>query len=165
MITSLIICTLSVIFLILLVYGKRAELNGGRQLIRVGSESLDSRLHEYYERQKQFVHSVDREYIYEKMHLLAEKVEQWGLIMLDKLVNKFGRAKDMVSGKDLPKNRGAVSFFLKHIESHKRNMQKNMKNSMPHAESTDELNMKEVDKVALKLKMDQVEEIFDNSNK
>ncbi len=169
MITSLIICSVSAIFFALLVYGKRSELNGGRQLIRIGSESLDNRLHSYYERQREFIHSVDSKYVYEKLHLVAEKVEQWGLIMLDGLVNKFGRAKDMVSGKDLPKNRGAVSFFLKHIESHKKSMQKNMKNSAhqsaPQEESPDELNMKDIDKAALQIKMDQVTEIFDNQDR
>lgn len=92
---------------------------------------------------------------------MAEKIEQWGLKMLDRAVNKFGRAKDMVSGKDLPKNKGAVSFFLKHIESHK----KNMKKGIPKVEAQDDFNEKDVDKVALQVKMDQVAEIFDGQSK
>lgn len=159
MIISLIICACSGIFLAMLLFGKKSELQGGRQLIRVGTPALDQSLEEYYQRQRDFIHSIDREYISQTLHQVAEKVEQWGLNVLDRVINKFGRAKDMVSGKDLPKNRGAVSFFLKHIESHKKDL--NLKKTAIQIEESEAKVEKEVDKVALQVKMDQIEEIFE----
>lgn len=165
MITSLIICTLSAIFFAVLCYSKKLELDRGRALIRVGSSSMDNRLQSYYEKQREFIASIDTEYIKEKFHLIAEKAEHWGLRMGEKLVNKFGRAKDMVTGKDLPKNKGAVSFFLKHIESHK-NQVKSV--SMPSVAQTIKekapLTEADIDPIAMRLKMDQVDAIFNDSN-
>ncbi len=97
--------------------------------------------------------------------MVAEKAEHGGMMVLEKVINKFGRAKDMVTGKDLPKNRGAVSFFLKHIESHKKNMKVPTAYRLAIAEET--ANEKEeatIDQVALKVKMDQVSEIFEGES-
>lgn len=160
MIAYLIICFLSAIFLVAMYYGKRAELRGGKQFVRIGNSSIDEKLHYTYVKQVQFVKGLNKEYISQKLHLFAEKIEQGALIFLEKLINKFGRAKDMVSGKDLPKNRGAVSFFLKHIESHK----KHLKIAPVDIDVSSEDVEKEIDKVALRVKMDQVSEIFEAKN-
>ncbi len=162
MITSLILCTVSAVFFVLLYYGKRIELNGGRQLIRLGSSQIDHKLTTYYEKQKEFLSSIDRAYMSEKLHQVAEKAEHGGMVVLEKIINKFGRAKDMVTGKDLPKNRGAVSFFLKHIESHKRNMKTpTAYNLAVHEETANEKGEAGIDQMAIQVKMSQVEEIYE----
>jgi hypothetical protein len=47
-------------------------------------------------------------------------VERLGIKIAEKIVSRFGTVRDVVVGKDLPKNKGAVSFYFKHIEVYKK---------------------------------------------
>lgn len=120
MIFYFILFILSVIFWILLWSGKRRELQGGQAFIHIGSDRSDARLHEHFEVTKLYIRSIDKKYISDKFHLFAETVERLGIKVAEKIVSRFGTVRDVVVGKDLPKNKGAVSFYFKHIEVHKK---------------------------------------------
>lgn len=83
------------------------------------STELDMRLRALYQRIVTQIRLIDKAYLKEKMHALAAHSEKWALALLSRLLNRFGRLRDVVTGKDLPKNKGSVSFFLKHIQHHK----------------------------------------------
>lgn len=83
------------------------------------STALDMRLRAMYQRAETQIRLIDGPYLKEKMHELAAHSEKWVLAILSRLLNRFGKLRDVVTGKDLPKNKGSVSFFLKHIQHHK----------------------------------------------
>lgn len=140
MITSLIVFALSGIFVAYMFWSKRDEVdNYANQLVSDGvsleerpvhgsttllstsicSTDLDIKLRAMYQRSVAWLQSIDGKYIREKMHQLAEYSERRALAILAIILSRFGRARDIVTGKDLPKNKGSVSFFLKHMIHHK----------------------------------------------
>lgn len=48
------------------------------------------------------------------------EVEKWSMNLFHRLSQRFGAVGDVVTGRDIPKNRGSVSFFLKNIEDSKK---------------------------------------------
>ncbi len=123
MIPSLIICIASGLFFLLICYGKRREQNGGRPIIRIGSDSLDYKLSQYYLHKREYLASVDSKYVKDKLHIAAENLEHFGIYIVEKAVQvlrSFGKAKNRVTGEGLPKNKGAVAFFLDHVGYKKR---------------------------------------------
>ncbi len=47
-------------------------------------------------------------------------IEKQFMNLFTKLSHRFGVLGDVVTGRDIPKNRGSVSFFLKNIEDSKK---------------------------------------------
>ncbi len=80
---------------------------------------LDIRLRAMYQGVIAWFRAIDGKYLKDRMHDIAEYVEKKGLAMLSRILNRFGKVRDIVTGKDLPKNKGSVSFFLKHMVHHK----------------------------------------------
>jgi hypothetical protein len=137
MITSLIFFVLSGLFAGYMFWGRRGADNydyenegeeragGTTDAATVGKEmsecrtDLDIRLRSAWNRSLTQIRAMNWEYIQEKMHALAEYIEKKALVIVSKVFNRFGRVRDVVTGKDLPKNKGSVSFFLKHIEHHR----------------------------------------------
>lgn len=111
---------LSAVFGLLLWSGKRKELQGGRVYIHIGTEQSDAKIHDRFEATKHFIKSIDKRFVSDTFHDLAETVERFGIKIAEKIVSRFGTVRDVVVGKDLPKNKGAVSFYFKHIEVHKK---------------------------------------------
>ena len=137
MITSLILFVLSGLFAAYMFFSRRDALEdvhsglesagNGDEAVRsvallsqsICSTELDTRLRSLYQRVETQIRLIDGPYLKEKMHALAAHSEKWVLAILSKLLNRFGKLRDVVTGKDLPKNKGSVSFFLKHIQHHK----------------------------------------------
>lgn len=119
MIISLIIFIASLFFLLAIWYGKKLEAKRGRPMFYIGSENLDTKLRGWYSDFLSYIKSVDSVYIKRKLHDIAERLEKFSLHIAEKVAAKFDKLTSAASGKDLPKNRGAVSFLFRHIESHK----------------------------------------------
>lgn len=132
MITSSILFVLSGLFIAYMFLSKRDALEdshasdtGGalRSVALISpsicSSELDMRLRAVYQRIAMQIKLINRAYLKEKMHAFAAYGEKMALSLLSKLLNRFGKLRDVVTGKDLPKNKGSVSFFLKHIQHHK----------------------------------------------
>lgn len=88
-------------------------------LSQLCSAELDIRLRTAYQRAVAQARAVDGPYMREKLHQLAEYSERKALAIVARLLSRFGKVRDVVTGKDLPKNKGSVSFFLNHIANHK----------------------------------------------
>jgi hypothetical protein len=83
------------------------------------SGELDTRLRNLYQRMLRQLRAMDWAYAKDVMHRIAEYAEKKALIVISRFLNRFGKVRDVVTGKDLPKNKGSVSFFLKHMVHHK----------------------------------------------
>ncbi len=55
----------------------------------------------------------------EKFHNKLIQIENKIIGMFSKYIHKLGHIADIVRGKDLPKNRGSVSFYWQHLDSMK----------------------------------------------
>jgi len=51
---------------------------------------------------------------------MLEKVEKFFMRSFFKIFRYIGKLSDMVKGKDVPKNKGSASFFLKRIDEVKK---------------------------------------------
>lgn len=52
--------------------------------------------------------------------IMLEKVEKFFMRSFFKIFRYIGKLSDMVKGKDVPKNKGSASFFLKRIDEVKK---------------------------------------------
>ncbi|HEY1037209.1 MAG TPA: hypothetical protein VGE62_01345 [Candidatus Paceibacterota bacterium] len=100
---------------------KRREMSRGKPWFFIGGSELDQAV---YDAVEFFIYvtthaSVKRtKMLFRKALLSAEK---FFLGAFERIGHRFGIVSDIITGKDLPKNRGSVSFFLKNIEVSKRN--------------------------------------------
>lgn len=101
-------------------YNKVREARGLSPVVRIGSMELDARLSHVTSTVKSWVHNIDAEYVKSVLHTIAESAEKFGISCAEKCINRFMKVRDLVDSRDIPKNRGSVSFFFKHIEHHQK---------------------------------------------
>jgi hypothetical protein len=101
-------------------YNKVREARGLSPVVRIGSMELDARLSHATSTVKSWVHNIDAEYVKSVLHTIAESAEKFGISCAEKCINRFMKVRDLVDSRDIPKNRGSVSFFFKHIEHHQK---------------------------------------------
>ncbi len=114
---SLTICVLSLFALATLVWNKNSELSKGAPMFRIGNESTDETLLNLW---NIFVYTVTHVSISSMRNLLHSAVIAFERLFINQFENvtrRFAVFGDIVTGRDIPKNRGSVSFFLKNIES------------------------------------------------
>lgn len=107
-----------------MIYAKMTELTTGKNFLRISTPERDAKITEAW---KSFVYQithVSRKSLMKTFHKTVVGVENFFLRMVMKLGKKFTSIGDMVRGKDIPRNRGAVSFFLKNIEGHSKRTSK-----------------------------------------
>jgi hypothetical protein len=107
-----------------MVVNKQKELNGGRAMFTIGSRKADT-----------FIARTWNTVVYMVTHVSVQsckritiqtvlKAERFFISKLEQVGQRFSMAGNMVTGYNLPRNRGSVSFFLKNIEDHKKTMRK-----------------------------------------
>lgn len=116
---SIIIFSLSLIAFFMLVMNKSREINTGSPMFKLGSESSDETLLNIWNIIVYTVTHATARSIRHSAYRSVVAVERFVLRQFDRLSSRFSMFGDMVTGRDIPKNRGSVSFFLKNIESHK----------------------------------------------
>ncbi len=116
MITALVIVLLSFIGMIAILWSKSVQLSGGQAMFSLSTPERDARLSWWFERTMYQITHVSYKSLKNTLHNLLVAFENFFLAIFVKLGKKFGRIGDMVRGKDIPKNRGSVSFFLKNVE-------------------------------------------------
>ncbi|MCF7865633.1 MAG: hypothetical protein K9M11_03965 [Candidatus Pacebacteria bacterium] len=120
MITLITILVASLVCLVSILANKQRELKTGKSLLKVGSSNADYALRLFWQGSKDKLYHVHP--INSKHTLRRSMVELEKHIMnvFHRLSHKFSIVGDVVTGRDIPKNRGSVSFFLKNIEDSKK---------------------------------------------
>lgn len=120
---SLISCAISLAALIVLGANKQKELNG-RHAFKIGNQSTDSRIAMMWNSMVYMVTHVSVQSCRRVAKRAILNTEGFFIKRFENMGNRFSVVGNAVTGYDLPKNRGSVSFFLKNIEDHKRTIQK-----------------------------------------
>jgi hypothetical protein len=120
MITTLTITLVSGFILLVLSLKKNWELKAGRDIFSIATNRMDQRVESLLYKTANLVKMTHPERIKEIGSKIAIKVEGFVMGIVEKLSSRFSIVGDMVTGRDIPKNRGSVSFFLKNIENSKK---------------------------------------------
>lgn len=119
---TMIVFFISFLALVFMLYNKHNELVKGKGIVKISiasDEDIRQRIETIQLNIKEFPRKV--------IHLTAFFTVKHGLNIFDKVRQivypKISHIIDAVKGKDVPKNKGSVSLFLKHIEEHRRSTQ------------------------------------------
>jgi hypothetical protein len=120
MITTTTVLIVSCLFAVLMLSNKQREIRTGKTLLKIGSNNTD------YALRRLWVTSLDKlsqVHPSNSKHTIRRSVvelERHIMNVFHRLSHKFSIVGDVVTGRDIPKNRGSVSFFLKNIEDSKK---------------------------------------------
>jgi len=120
MTTALIIFGISLLAAALMLWSKQRELSTGRSLIRIGTASSDMRVASLW---GSIAHTLTHVTVLETRAFVRKAVlliENLFIDLFHYVARRFVSAGNVITGHNIPKNRGSVSFFLKNIEEHKR---------------------------------------------
>ena len=98
------------------------QLTTGKDILHISNPERDARLTSFWQSFVYQVTHVSRKSLAEKLHKIVVVIENFFLRIIVKVGKKFSSVGDVVRGKNIPRNRGAVSFFLKNIEEHKKSL-------------------------------------------
>ena len=118
--TLFLISALAIVFMLM---NKLREIEGKKSFVSIGSHLDESIRHKIILLRKavvEFPRHFSREAFYafvQNSVLLFRKLRA-------KIYPHIAHIVDAVKGKDIPKNKGAASFFLVHIQEHKEKMEK-----------------------------------------
>ena len=108
------------ILLVALYLNKKREVVRGKGFFSIGSERTDQKLSNLYEGITSYISVLRPHALKSLIGRMVVKAEQFAVGVFEKLSRRFSVVGNMVTGKDIPKNRGSVSFFLKNIEDSKK---------------------------------------------
>lgn len=112
----------SIVLMAIMCLSKSFELQTGRGLLPlVAHPTLNSKVSNWSNAGLENVKSINKHTVRDFFHFLLVQVENVAIALFLKLGKRFHKIGDMITGKDLPKNRGSVSTFLMNID-HPRNM-------------------------------------------
>ena len=123
MTTTLIICGISFLALASILYSKNKETKTGKRMLPLGSTSSDILLADAWDTFAYTVTHASKQSIKALAQRTIVSVERFFITRFERLGQKFTVVGNTVTGYNLPRNRGSVSFFLKNIESHKSSVQ------------------------------------------
>lgn len=115
--------TIAIVSLVLIVYmllHKNREIRTGRVLVNIGNHQSDlvlQRVAASLVEKAAIAHPNNGKSVLRRCIIVVEK--QF-MNLFHKLSERFEIVSDVVTGRDIPKNRGSVSFFLKNIEDSKK---------------------------------------------
>jgi hypothetical protein len=99
---------------------KNREIRTGRVLVNIGNHQSDlvlQRVAASLVEKAAIAHPNNGKSVLRRCIIVVEK--QF-MNLFHKLSERFEIVSDVVTGRDIPKNRGSVSFFLKNIEDSKK---------------------------------------------
>lgn len=120
MITTFTTLIISCAFALLMLSNKQREISKGKAVLKIGSSNTDYALKRLWQTSidklshvhpKNGKHTVRRSMVELEKHIMN---------IFHRLSHKFSIVGDVVTGRDIPRNRGSVSFFLKNIEDSKK---------------------------------------------
>ncbi len=99
-----------------MIYAKMSELTNGKNILHISTPERDAKILAMWRALSYRITHVSRKSLTEASHKVIVSVENFFLRLIVKLGKKFTSLGDMVRGKDIPRNRGSVSFFLREID-------------------------------------------------
>jgi len=119
MITTLTTFIVSSVIALFLVTNKMGELAGSRLAVRIHSHEFEVKMKTTVGAFWDWISHISMRSIRALTLATLQKAEKFFVKLFYRILKRITKMTDMVSGRDIPKNRGSVSFFLKHIEDHK----------------------------------------------
>ncbi len=116
------ICGLSLLIMLAMVITKMLETSGKKCYIKFSKPEWNWHILRKYHLVRHNVVHIKRESLANFFHRMAKVSELLLIKMANKLEKRFSKLGDMIKGKQVARNRGSVSFFLKKIEDHKNNL-------------------------------------------
>ena len=113
---ALTILCLSFLAMATLLWNKNSQMTTGRTLLSVSTPERDARLEQWFQKFAYQITHVSYTSIKNTLHDWLVAVENFFLRIFVRLGKRFHTIGEIVRGKNIPKNRGSVSFFLKNIE-------------------------------------------------
>ncbi len=104
----------------LVLLNKHRELEKGKGYFKLGDSSSDSKLINRYERLLDLIHHLTISTAKQYIQKITVSVENYSIKLFHYLSKRFYSLSNIITGHNIPKNRGSVSFFLKNIEEHKK---------------------------------------------
>ncbi len=120
MITTFILSIVSLGILSLMIYSKKKENITGKKTVRVGTDTTDRALKTVYYLLCDKVDVLHPNRLKNTLRRVVIRIERGSMTVFHRFSHKFSVVGDVVTGRDIPKNRGSVSFFLKNIEDSKK---------------------------------------------
>lgn len=115
--------TIAIVSLVLMLYillHKSRELRTGKILLSIGNHQSDlavRRMKASLAEKAAIAHPENGRSILRRSII---EIEKQSMNLFHRLSHRFSMVGDVVTGRDIPKNRGSVSFFLKNIEDSKK---------------------------------------------
>lgn len=120
MITTLTISLISFALVNLMLLNKKREMNRGRGMFTIGTVNSDQKVTDYAATVVSVVQNINVASTKRFAVKQAVKIEQFAMGVFERLATRFTIFGEVVTGRNIPKNRGSVSFFLKNIEDSKK---------------------------------------------
>ncbi len=120
MTTILIIFCVSFLASLTVLWNKQKELVGGRSFVKFGNEGVDTRIVDTYRKLVDTIHHVTMSAIKQSARKGILSIENFFIRTFNYISRRFLSIGSVITGHNIPKNRGSVSFFLKNIEEHKK---------------------------------------------
>lgn len=120
MIITSTIAIVSLVLIVCMLLHKNREIRTGRVLVNIGNHQSDlvlRRVAASLVEKAAIAHPNNGKSVLRRCIIVVEK--QF-MNLFHKLSERFEIVSDVVTGRDIPKNRGSVSFFLKNIEDSKK---------------------------------------------
>lgn len=119
MTTSLIIFIAALILCTGVLVNKKRE-STGMSYIRIGSNSADEFFNKMAYSFKLCMIALEFDSLKKSSKYALHYIERHVISLIEKMSHRFEIAGHAIMGRNIPKNRGSVSFFLKNIENRKK---------------------------------------------
>lgn len=119
MTTSLTLLIISILAALFLLSNKSREQYKGKSFVSIGTRNSDYAIRRFVAVCKEYIELLHVDNLQKNIHKVAVHLEKYTLSVFHRMANHFEVFGDIVTGRDIPKNRGSVSFFLKNIEDEK----------------------------------------------
>jgi hypothetical protein len=120
MITTITISIVSLVCILSLFSNKQRELAAGKTLLKIGGANTDYALRRLWSVSVDKLSLIHPDNSRRTLRRSIVEAEKHIMNVFHRLGHKFSVVGDVVTGRDIPKNRGSVSFFLKNIEDSKK---------------------------------------------
>ena len=120
MIITSTIALFSLTLMLYILLHKSRELRTGKTLLSIGNQQSDlvvRRVKAALAEKVAIAHPENGKSILRRCII---EIEKQSMNLFHRLSHRFSVVGDVVTGRDIPKNRGSVSFFLKNIEDSKK---------------------------------------------